>query len=65
MARNEIPHKIIKLGFFDAANPITENLLPKNGVFCHFSAFVNFFNFFFGKNGQERNISYYGEIGIL
>ena len=55
MARNEKLHIMLKLGFFDAANRMAQKFLPKNGVFCHFLAFLGNFWPFSIKNVSKRN----------
>ena len=57
MARNKKFQIMVKLGFSDAANPMAQKFLPKNGVFCHFLAFLGHFLAFFGQKWPETKNS--------
>ena len=65
MARNEILHIMVKLGFFDAANPLAQKILPKNGVFCQFLAFLCHSWPFLVKNCWKQNTQHYSEIWVF
>ena len=56
---------MVDLGFFDAANPTGQTFLPKNGVFCHFWAFLGHFLPFSIKKWPKMKLLFFGELVLF